>query len=115
LQTDKWGCHRDSYHRGTSLRRLVKAILGCSSNQAELIIKQYNVSDPDTLEAALSMLEGTAEPEKPAPVMNWSITKEFSQFKPDQASWGVTKRFFTLTNVVMRTFRTILKYDLDAP
>src|SRR5258706_108308 len=57
LQTGKWGCHRDANHRGKASRTLIKAILGCSSQQAGLIVKQYSHSDPDTLEAALFTLD----------------------------------------------------------
>lgn len=55
--TGHWGCLRDQSHRGKSPRTLVKAILGCSSAQAGLIVKQYSHADPDTLEGALAALE----------------------------------------------------------
>lgn len=57
LTTGKWGCHRDASHRGKSPRTLIKAILACSSQQAGFIVRQYSHSDPDTLEAALAVLE----------------------------------------------------------
>lgn len=57
LTTGKWGCLRDGSHRGKAARTLIKAILGCSGQQAQLIVKQYSHSDPDTLEAALTALE----------------------------------------------------------
>ncbi len=53
-----WGCLRDQGHRGKSPRTLVKAILGCSSQQAHHIVRQYSHADPDCLEAALAILEG---------------------------------------------------------
>lgn len=99
LQTEKWGCLRDGSHRGKSSRTLVKAILGCSSTQAGLIVKQYSHSDPDSLEAALNVLEADqnhviqhdadlaleARHQKLGPQF-----KDFSQIKPR----GITKRFF---------------------
>ena len=57
LETEKWGCWRDQSHRGKSARTLIKALLGCSSTQAGLIVKQYSHSDPDGLEAALNVLQ----------------------------------------------------------
>src|SRR5437773_2381680 len=61
LTKDVWGCHRNAQHRGKNLRRLISALLGCSSSQAAIIVQQYNQSDPDDLEVALqSMLK---EPE----------------------------------------------------
>ncbi len=57
LTSEKWGCHRDQSHRGKSARTLIKALLGCSSPQAGLIVRQYSHSDPDGLTAALSVLE----------------------------------------------------------
>lgn len=58
--TGYWGCLRDQSHRGKSSRTLVKAILGCSSQQAQTIIRQYSHADPDSLESALAILEGDA-------------------------------------------------------
>src|ERR1700744_5146204 len=57
LESSNWGCHRDASHRGKSARHLIKSILGCSSTQAGLVVKQYSHSDPDSLEAALTALE----------------------------------------------------------
>lgn len=100
LQTEKWGCLRDQSHRGKSSRTLIKTILGCSSQQAGLIVKQYSHSDPDSLEAALAVLEADnnatihhdedlakkAKHQQLGPQF-----KDFNAIKPR----GVTKRFFT--------------------
>lgn len=97
--TGKWACHRDSSHRGKASRTLIKAILGCSSQQAQFIVKQYSHSDPDTLEAALAVLEADnndainhnedlakqAKHQQMGPQF-----KDFTQIKPR----GVTKRFY---------------------
>lgn len=99
LQTGKWGCHRDSSHRGKASRTLVKAILGCSSPQAGFIVKQYSHSDPDTLEAALAVLEtdnrGTIEHDedlaKQARLQQMGPQfKDFNHIKVR----GITRRFF---------------------
>jgi hypothetical protein len=99
LKTWKWGCHRDASHRGKAPRTLIKAILGCSSNQAHLIVKQYSHSDPDTLEAALAVLEAD---ENNVTHHDEDVTKQarhqmlgpqlddFYHIKPR----GITKRFF---------------------
>lgn len=97
--TGKWGCHRDSSHRGKASRTLIKAILGCSSQQSQLIVKQYSHSDPDTLEAALAVLEADnnnsiihdedvakmARHQQMGPQF-----KDFYQIKPR----GITRRFY---------------------
>lgn len=99
LQTGKWGCHRDQAHRGKSALTLIKAILGCSSTQSQLIVKQYNQADPDTLDSVLKVLEADnneainheedlaklAKHQALGPQFN-----DFYQIKPR----GLTKRFF---------------------
>lgn len=98
LQTGKWGCHRDGTHRGKAPRTLIKAVLGCSSQQAGLIVRQYSHSDPDSLETALAALENDVV----APSDNDLVKKikhqrlgpqfnDFNHIKPR----GITKRFFT--------------------
>lgn len=59
LASDAWGCLRHGGHRGKAPHRLVQAILGCSYTQAQLIVRQYNRSDPTNLDEALSALLGT--------------------------------------------------------
>ena len=67
LEAEAWGCHRNQAHRGKKPHRLIRAILGCSSTQVDLIIKQYGAADPDTLESAILALTGENEPPvKPA-------------------------------------------------
>jgi len=94
-----WGCLRDQSHRGKSARTLVKLILGCSSTQAGLIVKQYSHSDPDTLEAVLESLgaggKGTILRELEAQEKSKYLDTErqfnaFTKIRPR----GITKRFF---------------------
>lgn len=100
LTTGKWGCHRDQSHRGKSSRTLVKAILGCSSQQAGFIVRQYSGSDPDTLDGVLATLEadhkghivesnlGVAEKAR-----HQALGPQFRDFY-DIRPRGITKRFF---------------------
>lgn len=97
LTTSKWGCHRDASHRGKSARTLIKALLGCSSQQAQYIIRQYSHSDPDTLDAALAILEADAGSiahhdlrEKVKSQRLDPQFKDFSHIKPR----GITRRFY---------------------
>ncbi len=99
LKTGHWGCLRDQSHRGKSSRTLVKAILGCSSMQAGHIVKQYSHADPDSLEAALAVLEAdsnniTQHDEAVARKAKHQALdpqfKDFYQIKPR----GITKCFF---------------------
>lgn len=100
LTNGKWGCHRDSSHRGLAARSLIKHILGCSSPQSALIVKQYSHSDPDTLEAALAALnvDDNEVVKHDEDVVRLAARQklepqfeDFYQIKPR----GITKRFFT--------------------
>lgn len=96
----KWGCHRDASHRGKAPRTLIKALLRCSSPQAGLIVKQYSHSDPDTLEAALAVLEadtgGNIQHDEDLITMarKQALGPQFNDFNKIKAR-GITKRFFT--------------------
>jgi|SRR5882724_2024268 len=99
LQNGKWGCHRDVNHRGKSPRTLIKAILGCSSPQAGFIVKQYSHSDPDSLEAALAVLEadnkGTIEHDEDI-AKQARLQQAGPQFRDFNhiKKRGITQRFF---------------------
>lgn len=99
LKTYKWGCLRDSSHRGKSPRTLIKAILGCSSTQAFLIVKQYSHSDPDSLEGALAVLEADSndvihhDEDMAKQAARQKLGPQFNDFSRIKVR-GVTKRFF---------------------
>jgi|SRR5712671_569410 len=99
LQTSKWGCHRDAEHRGKSPRTLIKAILGCSSPQAGFIVKQYSHSDPDTLEAALAVLEADNrgvikhDEDIAKQAKRQQLGPQFKDFNRIKVR-GITRRFF---------------------
>lgn len=65
LNTENWGCLRNTTHRGKAPSYLIAALLGCSSTQAKLIASQYSRPDPSTLGDALAALTGTGEALKP--------------------------------------------------
>lgn len=94
-----WGCLRDPSHRGKSPRTLVKLILGCSSIQAGLIVKQYSHSDPDTLEAALMSLGAgkhgvlLRELEAQNHAKHLDVKQQFNAFTKMKPR-GITKRFY---------------------
>ncbi len=119
LKTGKWGCHRDAGHRGKAPRTLIKAILGCSSQQAGSIVRQYSHSDPDTLEDALAVLEAdnnssvyhdTDVAEK---ARRQKMGPQFDDFY-EIKSRGITRRFFDyLENRNLDDIpRLIKRYDL---
>lgn len=56
LTIEQWGCHRNQTHRGKNPLRLIRTLLGCSSEQAKLVLKQYDAADPETLDDALATL-----------------------------------------------------------
>ncbi len=65
LTADKWGCWRNSEHRGKRPHRLIQALLNCSNHTASAIVGQYSHADPDDLDEALAMLTATSEPPEP--------------------------------------------------
>lgn len=65
LTLERWGCHRNPGHRGKQPTHLVQTILGGSWAQAKLVVAQYSVADPETLDAALIALNGTSEAPRP--------------------------------------------------
>jgi hypothetical protein len=89
-----WGCLRDQSHRGKSAKSLVRAILSCSSTQAELVVTQYSHADPDSLEGALEMLtkEKSTDDEKDKKKQR-DLRSEFNSFRSINAR-GSTERFF---------------------
>lgn len=99
LQTGNWGCLRDANHRGKSPRTLIKAILGCSGQQAWLVVKQYSHSDPDTLEAALAVLEADTkgaihhDEDIAKQAARQKLGPQFNDFSRIKVR-GVTRRFF---------------------
>jgi 5S rRNA maturation endonuclease (ribonuclease M5) len=94
LETENWGCHRNSSHRGKSARTLIKAILGCSSQQAGFVVRQYSKADPDNLESALSTLMfDDCQENLNKKITNQKNEPKFSDFNQIKAR-GVTKRFF---------------------
>lgn len=99
LQTGNWGCHRDASHRGKSSRTLIKALLGCSSQQAYAVVRQYSHSDPDTLESALAVLEADhngyikREDDLGVQLIHQKLDPQFRHFS-EIKSRGSTGRFF---------------------
>lgn len=61
LSKEAWACYRNAEHRGKSPLRLIQALLGCTMPQARLTLSQYRVTDPDSLEGALAMLQAIDE------------------------------------------------------
>lgn len=99
LKTEKWGCHRDASHRGKKPNTLIRFILGCSTKQAKIIVKQYNHSDPDTLEAALTVLEadtkGAIQHDEDLAKLarHQQLGPQFNDFNKIKVR-GITRRFF---------------------
>lgn len=74
LDKEAWGCHRNQQHRGKDPKRLIQALLNCSSAQAALVVAQYNQADPDSLP--------TLENAPAAPVGPTEALKLLPEFKP---------------------------------
>jgi hypothetical protein len=78
LTSENWGCLRNTRHRGHSPTHLISGILGCSSQQARLIVSQYSSPDPDALDLA--------PPVEPTPA-----PEELPAFRPIKAEGSTAK------------------------
>lgn len=56
LSKDAYGCWRNTQHTGRKPYPLVAALLNCSFTQAKLIIQQFSMPDPESLEQAINAL-----------------------------------------------------------
>lgn len=91
LSGEEWGCWRAANHAGKKAHNLIRVLLGCSFNQAKLIVKQYSSSDPENLDDALKALTDYDKPDKSPPKSSGlSFRPEFQKIKPT----GTTSRFF---------------------
>jgi hypothetical protein len=94
VANDAWGCLRDASHRGKAARTLIKAILKCSSQQANSLVKQYSNSDPDTLDKALKYLQSDLlDGDVATKILQERLLDTYLEFNKIKAR-GVTKRFF---------------------
>lgn len=86
-----FGCWRSVNHVGKKPHNLIRALLGCSFNQAKIIAQQYSAADPENLDEALASLQAGSEPDKPA------AKRGKLQFRPEFRtikSRGVSSRFY---------------------
>lgn len=91
LDKEAWGCHRNASHRGKAPFRLVQAVLGCSFNQAKLIVGQYNRADPDNFDDVLKLMteeDDNYKVKEDEPLLR-SILDSFREIEGQ----GSTKRF----------------------
>lgn len=87
-----FGCWRAANHGGKKPHNLIRALLGCSFNQAKLIAQQYSAADPENLDEALASLEAGDEPDKqPDKHVKLKFLPEFKHI--DDRSG--TRRFFS--------------------
>lgn len=92
LEKEAWGCWRGANHKGKKAHNLVRALLGCSFNQAKIIVQQYSAADPEDLDDVLDlMLKGY--PEREARIIKKQELKFPDEFKRIKKE-GSTKRFF---------------------
>ena len=89
LTKEAYGCWRNVNHAGKSPYKLIQALLGCSYTQAKLVTGQYNHSDPDTLNEALSMLTGHENPVKQPSKQRLKLPEGLRPILP----YGTTTRF----------------------
>ncbi len=90
LKTRMWGCWRSTSHRGVKPQRLVRALIGCSWQEADEIvgsdIGELNLSPVSELRSRLSGL-GDQRPKKRVPV---EFLREFRKIR----ARGTTAKFW---------------------
>lgn len=91
LEGKGWGCWRSANHAGKKPQNLIRALLGCSYNQAKLITQQYSQADPESLSEALEALQARDRPDKrPDKRGKLKMPAEFR----DVTKSGSTARFY---------------------
>lgn len=91
LEGKGWGCWRAANHAGKKASNLIRALLGCSYNQAKMIEQQYSQADPEDLDSALAALQAQDTPDK-APTRRGPLVMP-SDFK-DLTKKGTQARFY---------------------
>jgi len=109
-----YGCWRDRRHRGRNFARVIKALLGCSWEEANRLAgKETSFEDGDDL---LSMTEALFDDRKDkkeenlGEAINLEFPKEFKEIK----NKGVTKPYYDylLKRGFKNTDRLIKKYEI---
>lgn len=94
LDKEAFGCWRGMDHKGKAPHNLVRALLGCSFNQAKIITKQYSQADPETLDEALEALvdvyEADTRSDKPAERKKLTYPPQFRDIRKN----GLSARFW---------------------
>jgi hypothetical protein len=93
LSTGKWGCWRDKDHRGRKPTRLIRALLGCSWEQAREITGDDAAANPGSLEeirGRLGAMDAPRPKEKEERRRELMFPPEFKQIRPT----GTRRRFF---------------------
>lgn len=91
LEGKGYGCWRSANHAGKKPHNLIRELLKCSFNQAQMIAKQYSVADPEDLDEALAALQGMDAPDKTPTVSKpLDFRPDFKRIKPK----GLVSRFY---------------------
>lgn len=86
-----YGCWRSANHVGKKPHSLIRALLNCSYNQANMIVNQYSMADPDDFDDLSKFMESENTVKKNAnDHKELSFPKDFKEIK----SKGSTKRFY---------------------
>lgn len=84
-----WGCLR-CHTAGVNPTKLLRALLGCSYNQAKIVVQQYSAVDPDSLDEVAKLLLGDKADKKQRKRRKLHMPQEFRSIK----SKGSTARFY---------------------
>lgn len=108
LTSGHWGCLRNARHRGKSPGYFLSALLRCSVRQANMIVRQYDQADPDSLPDAVTLFSDAENPvdEAPAaPAGPLLMPREFKHIEPKgltQPYWNylIRRGFPDPTNLI---------------
>jgi len=91
LQDKGWGCWRSVGHAGIKPHRLIRALINCGAETANILAKQYSQADPSTLDEAIAALQaGDAAPTKATKRPRLAMPAEFKKIN----AYGSTLRFW---------------------
>lgn len=87
----QWGCWRSASHAGKKPTRLIRALLNCSYQAAELLAQQYSQADPSSIDSISNPFERADKAtDKPTKGKRLAMPPEFRQISPK----GTTLRFY---------------------
>jgi len=94
LDTGVWGCWRDASHRGRNPAKLIRAIIGCSWDEAQAIVDSSKVAVPVGVDSLLEQAQalGNTEPKSTLEALEYHGSfREINKRGPYERFWEYIK------------------------